>query len=103
MLAESELSSLPKACEDPRLGSVWALAVAVYHPHTGSAARYSKEVHNGGAKVGDVIPFGCGDLLVMQSEQWSYPVLGIVQPWDPDFDLKYGVNFAIYQGGTSGL
>lgn len=88
VLAESELSSLPKACEDPRLGSVWVLAVAVRHPTSRSGG------HSGGLEP---IPFGCGDLLLMQSDEWSNPVIGIVQPWDPDYDLKYGVNFSINQ------
>lgn len=34
-----------------------------------------------------------GDLMVIASPYWDRPYLGIVQPWDPDYDVKFGINF----------
>ena len=38
-----------------------------------------------------------GDLVVLHSNQWNHPLLGIIQPWDPDYDLKLGANFSLNQ------
>jgi hypothetical protein len=35
------------------------------------------------------------------SKHWNHCILGINQPWDPDYDIKFGVNFSIEQ--TSGF
>lgn len=95
IVAESAGAPLPRAC-DPRLGSVWVVAAAISAPINGNANSSGKGGY--GNKFGAV---GCdisgGDLMVLHSPQWSHPLLGIIQPWDPDYDIKYGINFSVNQ------
>ncbi len=41
--------------------------------------------------------------MLLHSTTWSKPVLGIIQPWDPDYDVKYGVNFQLNQSSSVSL
>lgn len=66
IVTESEPGGLMQA-KDPRLGSVWVVSTAIVH---------------GQSIIG-------GDLLLLSSSQWDHPVLGIAQPWDPDYDIKF--------------
>lgn len=94
IIAESEFAGLPKAC-DPRLGSVWVIAAAISATagETGIGAgsgQGGKSKFNSGDLSG-------GDLMVLHSPHWSHPLLGIIQPWDPDYDIKFGINFSVNQ------
>jgi hypothetical protein len=80
IISESEFSSLPKSL-DPRLGSVWLVSTSI----SSSYKTISSNDLSG------------GDLVVMHSGSWKHPLLGVVQPWDPDYDLKYGINLHINQ------
>ena len=84
IISESEFSTLPKSL-DPRLGSVWLISTSI----TSSYKTISSTELSG------------GDLVVMHSGSWKHPLLGVVQPWDPDYDLKYGINLHINQMNPS--
>jgi len=84
IISESEFSTLPKSL-DPRLGSVWLISTSI----TSSYKTISSTDLSG------------GDLVVMHSSSWKHPLLGVVQPWDPDYDLKYGINLHINQMNPS--
>jgi hypothetical protein len=100
IVAESPSGALPKAC-DPRLGSVWVVAAAISpRTSTNSTAKHYQGGfhHKQGAVVGkEGLDLSGGDLMVLHSASWSHPLLGIIQPWDPDYDIKYGINFSINQ------
>lgn len=91
IIAESEFAALPKAC-DPRLGSVWVIAAAIAPTpaDAGSNKGGRNKFSNGGELSG-------GDLVVLHSSSWCHPLLGIIQPWDPDYDIKFGINFSVNQ------
>eukprot|EP01032_Pedospumella_encystans_P018714 gene18714-21295_t len=97
IVAESAGAPLPRAC-DPRLGSVWVIAAAISAPINGANNANNSGKGGYGNKFGVM---GCdvsgGDLMVLHSPQWSHPLLGIIQPWDPDYDIKYGINFSVNQ------
>jgi hypothetical protein len=93
IVAESELSSM-KSAYDVRLGSVWVVKVAIRTPNivldesiTGPNVR-KPVISRESALAG-------GDLIVLHNSTWSKPLLGIVQPWDPDYDIKFGINFQL--------
>lgn len=102
IIAESPTGALPKAC-DPRLGSVWVVAAAITSsPNSGNSSNSAAGRHyqgafskHAGGKEG--LDLSGGDLMVLHSPAWSHPLLGIIQPWDPDYDIKYGINFSINQ------
>jgi hypothetical protein len=107
IVSESAFAALPRAC-DPRLGSVWVIAANITSPLPATATQGggglnkwgSGNYNNGGfgAAGKDSVDFlSGGDLVVMHSPQWSHPLLGIIQPWDPDYDIKFGINFAVNQ------
>jgi len=108
IIAETELGTLPSACHDPRLGAVWVVSVAIRTPNIGINDDVCSPNHNS-KKQGKKQQFAKesslsgGDVVVMRSTAWSKPLLGIVQPWDPDYDLKFGVNLNLRQnaGATS--
>jgi len=97
IVAESAGAPLPRAC-DPRLGSVWVIAAAISAPINSNNNANSAGKGGYGNKFGAI---GCdvsgGDLMMLHSPQWSHPLLGIIQPWDPDYDIKYGINFSVNQ------
>ena len=69
---------------DPRLGSVWLvrLALSPYLHNQGGQGSNSEDMSDSCSP---------GDLLVLRSNSLdSRPLLGIVQGWDPDLELKYG-------------
>ena len=94
--------------EDPRLGSVWVASVAVPAPST-SCSRGST-TYRGNNRTGESTTYSgvaaamarldviSGDLVVLHSDAWTSShatgngaggtLLGIVQPWDPDADIK---------------
>ena len=106
IIAESSFAPVPKPC-DPRLGSVWVIAVAV--TGLGNSVSFNKGGNNNNynnknwpgnaqsAKEGSGGELSGGDLMVLHSPQWSHPLLGVIQPWDPDYDIKFGINFAVNQ------
>ena len=94
IIAESAFAALPKAC-DPRLGSVWVISVAITPRSFGSGG--GKRGFHGSGSLKENLDLAGGDLMVMHSPQWSHPLLGIIQPWDPDYDIKFGINFSINQ------
>jgi hypothetical protein len=95
IIAESPSGALPKAC-DPRLGSVWVIAAAITSTAqgTGKSGAPGQRSHIMGKEGLDL---SGGDLMVLHSPRWAHPILGIIQPWDPDYDIKYGINFSINQ------
>lgn len=90
IIAESEFAALPKAC-DPRLGSVWVIAAAISSSQGDMSNKNAKSKHAGSGDLSG------GDLVVLHSSHWSHPLLGIIQPWDPDYDIKFGINFSVNQ------
>lgn len=93
IVAESASAPLPRAC-DPRLGSVWVIAAAISMPQGSSGGHAGK---GGYGKYNSGCDVSGGDLMILRSPEWSHPLLGIIQPWDPDYDIKYGINFSINQ------
>lgn len=92
VVSESDFGSLPQAC-DPRLGSVWVVNVLIRTPNV-----FLNETTGLGKKIDSVgtttiirdQSLSGGDLLYLKSDSWSHPLLGIIQPWDPDYDIKFG-------------
>ena len=69
---------------DPRLGSVWLvrLALSPYLSNQGGQGSNSEDMSDSCSP---------GDLIVLRSSGLdSRPMLGIVQGWDPDLEMKYG-------------
>jgi hypothetical protein len=109
IVGESEFGLLPQAC-DPRLGSVWIINVAIKTPNislneaTTLSSPSSKlksistsqiTTNNDRSSLQKDSSLSGGDLVILSSSSWNHHLLGIVQPWDPDYDLKFGVNFTI--------
>jgi hypothetical protein len=120
IVGESEFGLLPQAC-DPRLGSVWIVNVAIKTPNislnettilspssklksisTSQPAPSSSSSsswfggNNDRSSLQKDSSLSGGDLVILSSpHSWNHHLLGIVSPWDPDFDLKFGVNFNI--------
>lgn len=88
---ESEYGSVHSA-NDVRLGSVWVVKVAIRSPNVtlddSRSNTSSRLFARDGALAG-------GDLVILSSQAWQRHLLGIVQPWDPDYDFKFGINFGI--------
>eukprot|EP01033_Poteriospumella_lacustris_P018440 gene18440-13265_t len=96
---ETPLGHLPESCRNSRLGSVWAISVLmnssniVVSDEIPSADRNSEKVgqfDKGGGYGSDNVVLSGGDVVVIHSSQWGRPILGIIQPWDPDYDMKMG-------------
>lgn len=105
IVAESEYGSLPQAC-DPRLGSVWVISVIIRTPNvslneTVTNKPNSKQTPSSG--VSKEASLSGGDLMLLHSSQWKSPLMGIVQPWDPDYDFKFGTNFSLNQSNNPAL
>lgn len=110
IIAETEMGTLPSACHDPALGAVWVVSVAIRTPNiiinddVSSPSKKGKKQSKQQAQQSAQFQFASkesslsgGDIVIMRSSAWSKPLLGIVQPWDPDYDLKFGVNLNIRQ------
>lgn len=86
-------------------GSVWVVTLAVHHPNlfiTNSTKpevnfRQSEDPENlsnailnphEGSEQANQIPISGGDLMLLNSDSWSSNLLGIIQPWDPEYDSK---------------
>ena len=114
IISESEYGGLPKAC-DPRLGSVWAISVSIIPPVVSSLD------HAVGPSGGDNDErISGGDLMLLYrshqiyfqganyynlpclSAQWNHSLLGVVQPWDPDYDVKFGSHLGINNFSSGG-
>jgi hypothetical protein len=98
IVGESEFGALPQAC-DTKLGSVWIVNVAIKTPEIQldeTVASPSKK-STSSTNLAKETSLSGGDLVVLHSKQWSHPLLGIIQPWDPDYDLKLGANFSVNQ------
>jgi hypothetical protein len=106
IVEETPLGHLPDACHDSRLGSVWVVsllinasnvnilgAVASKQNNSSFESTNSRYNQNGidSAREENVMVSG-GDIIVIHSNQWDKSILGIVQPWDPDYDIKFGSN-----------
>ena len=79
---QSQMNQIQQS--DPRLGSVWLvrLALSPYLQNQGGACGSSED-------MSDIC--SPGDLVVLRSSGLdSRPLLGIVQGWDPDLEMKYG-------------
>jgi hypothetical protein len=97
IIAESPSGALPKAC-DPRLGSVWVVAAAITSTASSGGGKWAGQPGQRNQMVGkEGLDLSGGDLMVLHSPRWAHPILGIIQPWDPDYDIKYGINFSINQ------
>ena len=103
IVAESEFGMLPQPC-DPRLGSVWIVSVAIRTPNVSLAETVrskgnpnntnSNTTNNNSIAAGTLAKessLSGGDLLLLSSASWDHPLLGIVQPWDPDYDWKFSM------------
>jgi hypothetical protein len=103
IVAESEFGSsrTSTSSTDLRLGSVWVVKVAIRTPHvTLDDTVVGPNVFNNSnmskkMTVSRESALSGGDLMLLQSVHWSKPLLGIVQPWDPDYDIKFGINFTL--------
>lgn len=71
----------PNANRDPRLGRLYLLSIAVDITYSNK----SHDVNNNNNSSTSF--FMSGDLLMLQSEHWSRPGLGIVQGWEPDAEI----------------
>lgn len=104
IVAETALGSLPQACNDPRLGSVWIVSVAIRTPQVGVADNVNSSRGNNfnnrpQRTFSKESSLSGGDVLILHSHAWQKPLLGIVQPWDPDYDIKFGGS-TLHAGAT---
>jgi hypothetical protein len=119
VVAESEYGALPQAC-DPRLGSVWVVSVAIRTPNvslneavsnrnSSTAAPlhanrpFASNDSSSSSKFSSELSISGGDLMLMNSKRWDKPLLGVIQPWDPDYDIKFGVNFNVNQSSNPSI
>jgi hypothetical protein len=108
IIAESEFGTLPQPC-DPRLGSVWIVNVAIRTPNVSLdetvASPNKMNTQKPPTMAGQIAKessLAGGDLLLLTSSAWDHPLLGIVQPWDPDYDWKFSMSFPGKTGGMNG-
>lgn len=47
------------------------------------------------------IYFFCFSFYAFRSTHWEHAVLGIIQPWDPDYDIKFGNAYRAYPTGVT--